>query len=126
MLERFTLWFTLTLTVLLMSCAIYLMTLAAPPPGCEHDCKTIYGGRSCEENAVYDVPRCLGPIMCEPYECTRTAGPTHVVKGQCLRGADLREQHVTYVRLDCNGDFVEDTSCEAWHSCLKPEEDIQA
>lgn len=122
--ERFALRFVLTLTMLLVGCAIYSL-VAAPPSGCVHDCKQPYGSRSCEEYAVYDFPRCYGPIICYPVGCQRIAGPTHQNKPQCLRESHLRDQHVTYIRLDCNWDGIEDTACEAWHSCLKLPEIIE-
>jgi hypothetical protein len=113
--ERFASRFVLTLTVLLTSCSIYLL-IAAP---CVHECKQPYGSRSCQEYAEYDFPRCYGPIYCRPVGCQTIGGPTHVDKPQCMRGSEWRDQHVTYVRLDCNWDGVEDTACEAWHSCVK-------
>ncbi|GEM_PF-3559776 len=120
--KRFALRFALTLTILLSGCSIYLLIASSPPQGCVHDCKQPYGSRSCEEYADYDFPRCYGPIFCSPVGCQRIKGPTHVEKPQCIRDSHYRDQHVTYIRLDCNWDGIEDTACEAWHSCLKKTE----
>jgi len=117
LIERFALRFTLILTILSLCYSILLV--ATSPPGCVHECKQPYGSRSCQEYAEYDFPRCYGPIICNPIGCQTLRGPTHVTKGQCIRESLLREQHVTYIALDCNWDGIEDTACEAWHSCLK-------
>ncbi|MDW8029942.1 MAG: hypothetical protein RMK94_16300 [Armatimonadota bacterium] len=120
--ERFVLRFVLSLTILLLGYVAYLFSTS----GCVHDCIQLYGSRSCNEYAVYDFPRCYGPIVCRPADCQTLRGPTHVVKPQCIRGSLLRDQHVTYIALDCNWDGSEDTYCEAWHSCLKkPTVDVE-
>jgi hypothetical protein len=119
LIERFASWFALTLTILFLGYSIHLVAISPPP--CIHDCIQPYGSRSCKEDAIYDTPSCYGPLYCGPY-CPILRGPTHVEKGQCLRGSEPREQHVTYAAFDCDSDGKEDTACQAWHSCVKPTE----
>jgi len=111
---------TMALTMVLIFVVCWqALSLVIPP--CDYDCVKTVGPGNCKEKVrgadQMENPNCLGVYLCHPAS-GKEIKRSHDVFDSCRTSTGkLHLQHVTTINWDTDNDGIQDTQCNALHSC---------